>query len=99
MAEYRAIHIEPQDTVATALGSIPAGAKVAISDKEGRTSTIAVAEAIPPYHKLALREIEAGEEVVKYGHPIGRASRKIEPGEWVHIHNLRSRRGKGREHA
>lgn len=42
----------------------------------------------PRGHKVALRPIAAGEEVIKYGFPIGRATRDIAEGEWVHSHNL-----------
>lgn len=43
---------------------------------------------IPAGHKVALRPIRQGEDVVKYGFPIGHASRDITEGEWVHSHNL-----------
>ena len=36
----------------------------------------------------ALYPIKAGELVIKYGIPIGRATQDIEPGEWVHCHNV-----------
>ncbi len=39
-------------------------------------------------HKYALRAIAAGEDVIKYGMPIGRARCGIAPGEHVHVHNL-----------
>ena len=45
---------------------------------------------VPAGHKIALRDIAAGEAVVKYGWPIGTASREIRAGEWVHVHNLKS---------
>ncbi len=45
---------------------------------------------IPKGHKKALRDIKCGELVIKYGHPIGRATKDISAGEWVHSHNLRS---------
>ena len=38
--------------------------------------------------KYALRAIKAGEAVVKYGNPIGHATKDIRKGEWVHSHNL-----------
>lgn len=41
-------------------------------------------------HKLARHPIAAGEKVVKYGAPIGSATRAIAPGEHVHVHNLKS---------
>lgn len=43
---------------------------------------------IPAGHKVALHDIPAGGAVIKYGHPIGRATRPIRAGEWVHTHNL-----------
>lgn len=42
----------------------------------------------PRGHKVALRPIAKGEEVIKYGFPIGRATQDIAEGEWVHSHNL-----------
>jgi len=39
-------------------------------------------------HKYALRDIAAGENVLKYGMPIGHATRAIARGEHVHVHNL-----------
>ena len=47
-------------------------------------------EDIPPGHKVAVKEIHAGENVIKYGHSIGLAVRPIERREWVHTHNARS---------
>ena len=44
-------------------------------------------------HKYALREIAAGEDVVKYGMPIGHATRAIAAGEHVHTHNLATNLG------
>ena len=44
-------------------------------------------------HKYARRPIKSGENVVKYGMPIGHATRDIEPGEHVHVHNLATNLG------
>ena len=41
-------------------------------------------------HKIARQSIEKGENVVKYGVPIGKASCYISRGEFVHLHNLQS---------
>jgi altronate hydrolase len=41
-------------------------------------------------HKYAIRPIAAGENVIKYGMPIGHAKVRIDPGEHVHTHNLAS---------
>jgi altronate hydrolase len=45
-------------------------------------------QAIPPGHKVALCAIQPGQEVLRYGQVIGRASAPIAPGEHVHTHNL-----------
>lgn len=47
-------------------------------------------EGIPAGHKFALKDIAAGEYVVKYGEIIGRATQNITKGEWVHTHNVKS---------
>ena len=41
-------------------------------------------------HKYALRDIAKGEDILKYGLPIGKALADIAVGEWVHVHNCRS---------
>lgn len=43
---------------------------------------------VPAGHKIARVRIGCGETICKYGSPIGHAIRDIEPGEWVHSHNL-----------
>ncbi|HEY8572693.1 altronate dehydratase family protein [Phenylobacterium sp.] len=74
------LQIDPRDDVAVALRPVSAGDAVA----EG----VVAAADIPAGHKVALRRIAAGEEVRKYGWPIGRATAPIAPGEHVHSHNL-----------
>ena len=41
-------------------------------------------------HKIALGDIEKGEEVIKYGYPIGVATEKIKEGDSVHSHNMKT---------
>jgi galactarate dehydratase len=40
-------------------------------------------ERIPQAHKMALRDLDVGKAVVRYGHPIGYANRRIPAGTWV----------------
>ena len=49
-------------------------------------------------HKYALRPIAAGENVIKYGMPIGHATRDIAAGEHVHTHNLATNLGEKAEY-
>ena len=74
------IRIHPRDNVAVALRPIPAGTET----PWGR------AEEIPQGHKMALEKIELGTPVIKYGFPIGYATAPIEPGQWVHAHNVKT---------
>lgn len=46
---------------------------------------------VPAGHKLALRDLKAGELVIKYGFPIGELTENVAAGGWVHSHNLRTR--------
>ena len=41
-------------------------------------------------HKVALKDIKAGEKIIKYGFPIGVASEDISKGDWVHVHNVKT---------
>ncbi|HRF68863.1 MAG TPA: altronate dehydratase family protein [Muribaculum sp.] len=64
---------------------------VALSDDIGKGDTfdgITLSEDIPQGHKFALKPIGKGEEVIKYGYPIGHATVSIAVGQWVHSHNL-----------
>ena len=77
--------IHAEDSVAVALHDLAPG-----DTAEGSGFSAAVREKVPNGHKLALRRIEKGESVLKYGWPIGRAKEIIEPGCWVHSHNMES---------
>lgn len=58
----------------------------------GKTMVIEARQSIPLGHKIALRDIEAGETVIEYGQDIGRATERIPRGYLVHVHNLKSKR-------
>ena len=51
---------------------------------------ITLQEDIARGHKLALRDIAEGENVIKYGYPIGHATAAIPQGAWIHSHNLKT---------
>ncbi|MDB5707346.1 MAG: altronate dehydratase [Sphingomonas bacterium] len=75
--------VDPRDSVATALHDLEAGTTAAVGDIE-----LLVKQPIAFGHKIALRAIAAGEPVLKFGFPIGRATADIAPGEHVHTHNV-----------
>ena len=47
---------------------------------------------IPLGHKIALKDLKAGDTVIKYGEDIGKVVAGIRAGEHVHVHNLKTKR-------
>lgn len=84
----RAFQVDPADNVATLLDDAPPGPVVISGPSD--PLVIQVTRPVAMAHKIALREIAEGGSVIKYGVQIGIATRRIEPGEWVHLHNCRS---------
>ncbi len=76
------------DNVATALRNVPIGEPARMANARGESEMLTPRVEIRLGHKVALRAIEAGELVVKHGHPIGRATSVIKPGDHVHVHNV-----------
>ena len=62
---------------------------------DGKTVTTSVTEKISFGHKFALRTIKMGDPIIKYGETIGLATKEIQTGQHVHVHNLESCRGRG----
>lgn len=87
MGKARAIVINNRDSVATVVTDVAAGEEV----KYG-SGKVRALEGISQGHKIALMDLPVGTQVIKYGLPIGIASRPVRKGEWVHIHNVRSQR-------
>lgn len=94
MSTIRAIIMKPNDTVCTAVESIAVNMNI-IAECGGTKLDIRVTDNIPAGHKFALRKIQNGEAVVKYGEIIGLATKDIQPGQHVHVHNIESCRGRG----
>ncbi|MEG3147986.1 altronate dehydratase family protein [Sphingomonas sp. RT2P30] len=79
----RALRIDAADNVATLLDDGYDGERVTVGDAE-----VALRGDVARGHKVALAAVAAGEALIKYGAPIGRATRAIQPGEHVHSDNL-----------
>ncbi len=78
-----AMQVHAADTVAVALRPLQAGEQIVLDGALHR-----LFDDIPQGHKFALKAHQAGDRVVKYGLPIGRASAAIAAGAHVHSHNL-----------
>ncbi|MCR5084417.1 MAG: altronate dehydratase family protein, partial [Succinivibrionaceae bacterium] len=87
----RAIKINPEDKVAVALDGLKSGEEIEVQGER-----ILLRDDITRGHKFALCDIKQGEDVIKYGYPIGHASCDIPRGAHVHTHNVKTNlSGKG----
>ena len=93
MSDWTATALSADDNVATLLRAAAQGERVVVRTTGGDVAVTAL-EPIALCHKIALRDIAPGEAVLKYGECIGEATAAIPRGGWVHIHNVRSRRGR-----
>ena len=76
----KTLQIHAADNVVVCLESIVKGEVVHI---EG-VGEITALDKIEPGHKIAIKNINNGEELIKYGYPIGHATEDIKAGRWVH---------------
>ena len=83
--DRRVLILDPADNVCVACATLAAGAAIVVDGVPMTTG-----DPIQLGHKIARRDIAAGERILKYGAPIGIATRAIARGEHVHVHNLRS---------
>ena len=79
------LQIDHKDNVAVALRTLLEGQRVMLNDTE-----YVLKEEILVGHKVALEDIEANQDVIKYGYSIGKAITYIKSGEVVHSHNLKT---------
>lgn len=83
------VFIHPGDNVAVSLSDLDEGTEIQIDDE-----VVVLRDPIYFGHKFATRDIPAGEGIVKYGETIGVATVDIAAGDHVHVHNVRSLRGR-----
>lgn len=77
--------INEQDNVVVALKDLNDSDVIEVDNKK-----ITLKEAVKRGHKFAISNIEEGQNIYKYGFPIGHATKNIEEGEWVHSHNVKT---------
>ena len=92
--KQKAVILNLKDNVATALATLKAGDIVKL-EVGGKTQEIKLTTDIPFGHKFSLSKIELNSPVIKYGEVIGMSSATIERGDYVHVHNVVSTRGRG----
>ena len=85
MSPPKLLLLHPGDNVLMCIAPVEEAERLALDGAE-----LVAAEAVGTGHKLARRAIAPGDKILKYGAPIGSATRAIKPGEWVHVHNMKS---------
>jgi len=83
---YNAIKIDKKDNVAVALKKIEAGEQLSI---QGENQDIKVKTEIPFGHKIATAFIPKDGKITKYGECMGISTEDIQPGDHVHVFNVR----------
>jgi len=79
--------MDPLDNIAVCLRDFKADEKVSLR-MGPKTIHVKVQDQIPRGHKVCVKEIQNGAQVIKYGEVIGKASTEIHIGQHVHVHNV-----------
>ncbi len=96
MEKIAGLKVNHDDNVATLfINGIEKGDALMIGDKAGNVEKILSLSEIPYGHKIAVKNIEPGTPIIKYGEKIGISTAAIQKGEHVHVQNLDSDRARG----
>ena len=79
------MRINPADTVVVCLQAKKKGDVVVIDGRQ-----VVVNQDIPAGHKLLIEDTAKGNDIIKYGYPIGHATEDLKAGDWVNENNLKT---------
>ena len=85
MKQSSFIKINPADSVVVCLRPFKEGE---IIEADGKT--IKVLQDVPAGHKVLLKDVAEGENIIKYGYPIGHAKKAMKAGTWINENNLKT---------
>ena len=85
MKQSSFIKINPADTVVVCLRPFKKGETITVDGQ-----VITLLQDTPAGHKVLLRDVKKGTDIIKYGYPIGHASQDLRQGEWVNENNLKT---------
>ncbi|WP_277098766.1 UxaA family hydrolase [Coprobacter secundus] len=86
MSTVNFIKINPDDNVAVAIHPLKKGENITVNNK----NIITIQEDIPAGHKVALKDFNVDENIIKYGYPIGHTITPISQGAWINEKNIRT---------
>ena len=82
-----------EDHAGIAVTDIKAGEKIkGLVLADGSRIELDALQDVPLAHKIAIKAVFPGENVILYGHAAGATTQPIRPGEHVHVHNMKSLR-------
>ena len=85
MEQATFLKINPADSVVVCLAPKKKGD---IIEVDGRKIT--VNQDTPAGHKVLIKDVQEGENIIKYGYPIGHARQAMKAGDWVNENNLKT---------
>ncbi len=83
--ETKYLKINVADNVAVAISDLKAGQTITVDGVD-----IHVNQDVPAGHKVALKDFAEGENIIKYGYPIGHAKEAIRQGDWINEHKVKT---------
>ncbi len=81
----KTIKINPADNVAVAIVPLKAGETVNVEGIDITTTS-----EVPAGHKLLLQDLKAGEDIIKYGYPIGHLKEDHKKGDFIYDANIKT---------
>jgi (2R)-sulfolactate sulfo-lyase subunit alpha len=93
MTTHFIVHDKADTVGVMVVENVPAGENLTgwIMETD-ETITVKALDPVPLGHKIALKDIQSGDTILKYGHDVGRAVAAIGKGHHVHVHNMKTKR-------
>ena len=85
MEQATFLKINPADSVVVCLAPKKKGDIIEIDGKQ-----ITLNQDTPAGHKVLIKDAKQGEDIIKYGYPIGHARQDLKAGDWVNENNLKT---------
>lgn len=79
------LRINPADSVVVCLAEKKKGEIISVDGQE-----IVLNQDTPAGHKVLIKDVGEGENIIKYGYPIGHARQALKAGDWVNENNLKT---------
>ncbi len=86
-------HAHEDNVAVVVVEGLKAGTKArGVVTHDDSTFAVDVHDDVPIGHKVALRDVRAGDTAIKYGEDIGKFVQDVRKGQHVHVHNLKTKR-------